>query len=118
MGWAVVAPTEAPASCHAATPATAPVTANALRRRRFAVVLVFANKIDLPHSLSPDEINREMRCRPRPRLRPHLRPCPRPLRHRFKRGRRATPRHALPERASERARPSAERAQCCTSLVC
>lgn len=28
---------------------------------RFAVLLVFANKIDLPHSLSVEEITREMR---------------------------------------------------------
>jgi len=48
-------------------------------------VLVFANKVDLPHSLSPDEITREMRCgsssldrlsSPLPSL-PALFPCPR-----------------------------------------
>ena len=63
----------------------APADSRARPRRRFAVVLVFANKVDLPHSLSPDEITREMRCgsssldrlsSPLPSL-PALFPCPR-----------------------------------------
>lgn len=47
-------PHRTPARPHARTPARP--------HRRFAVILVFANKTDLPHSLSPDEITREMRC--------------------------------------------------------
>ena len=38
---------------------------------RFACLLIFANKMDLPHSLSVEEVTSEVRVRPRAR-------CPRP----------------------------------------